>query len=608
MFFNRKSQLGTPAVPTVPTAPTCTLPTLMQGLMHVDVGVAVALVLIWGVVLVGGAPWLPTQLASWMTFLALVIAPGYLLGDLIMRKLDLDQIERLAAAFPLGMAVLALPGLSALLLHWTVEQLALGWAITSGVVVVVWLVMVLQRAATGSQRPMPAPWRGDEIVLAGLILAAFVAMLPALTLHKIDGDAYAVNSFAADALAGLPLNQVEPLFGTDLGPGVRMAFNQSLPFSYLWSFWSEIDPNALTAAASRPMIALWALLAAYMLGRAAGVDLPGPVRGRRFGLLVAALQTMTYLAAPFLRGDNVSLFFFERTTADKFMVPITMLPVVVALSIHFLRKGERSAWWAAAVATLAISAIHPLIAAMLALALGAFAGLHWLLQYRDRVVLGRSAALGGLIVIAMFLPVVQLVLARGEAPLAASYPATLEDWPIGYRLVPALPFVQVPTLDVYGPLPDLTQMEAMEANSATDPFLVWRFAVNMERRRLLLFSLDRYISDPNILLEPPYLLALLLLPLLLPGIRRSLGAQFAVGTTAAVLVVMFNPVITPLLGGSGYALDSLALCVAAALCVDCGAGRGARVELGRAHGREAGGKSPRGLDRPRDYAGALIRR
>jgi tetratricopeptide (TPR) repeat protein len=529
--------------------PIGTAPTLLHALWQIDVGVALALVLVWGAVLAGGAPLLSTQPASWLTFLALVITPGYLLGDLVTRRLDLDQIERLAMAFPLGMAVVGVPGLVALTLHWTVDQLALGWAVTSGVVVVVWLVKVVQRAAAGSRRQMPAPWRGDEIVLAGLVLAAFLTMLPALTLHKIDGDAYAVNSFAADALAGLPLNQSEPLFGTDLGPGVRMAFNQSLPFAYLWSFWSEMNPNDLTAVASRPMIALWALLAAYMLGRAAGVDLPGPVRGRRFGLLVAALQTLIYLASPFLRGDNVSLFFFERTTADKFMVPITMLPVVVALSMHFLRKGERGAWWAAAVATLAVSAIHPLIAAMLALALGAFAGLHWLLHLRDRVVLGRSMALGGLIAIAMFLPMVQLLLARGEAPLAASYPSTLDGWPIGYRLVPALPFVQVPTLDVYGPLPDLTQMSALEANSATDPFLVWRFAVNMERRRLLLFSLDRYISDPNILLEPPYLLALLLLPLLLPGIRRSLGAQFAVGTTAAVLVVMFNPLITPLIGG-----------------------------------------------------------
>lgn len=534
------------------TALTPVLPAHWAGLWRVDVGVAVGLVFLWGALLAGLAPLLPTQPASWLTFLALVIMPGYLLADALWARLaarlDLDQIERLALAFPLGMAVLTPAGLAALLLHWTVEQLALGWALTTALVVALWAAATLRRARDGYVRPSQGGWARDEIALGLLLVMAFAVMLPSLTLYKIDGDAYAVNSFAADALAGLPLNQAEPLFGTDLGPGVRMAFNQSLPLAYLWSYWSGLDAITLTAVASRPMIALWAILAAYMLGRAAGDDLAGPLRGRRLGLVVAALQTLIYLAAPFLRGDNVSLFFFERTTADKFMVPVTMLPVALALGMHFLRRGERGAWWAAAATTFAVSAIHPLIAAMLALALGAFAGLHLLLHVRDGARRLRSIALGSLVVVAMALPLVQLVLARGEAPLAASYPRSLEGWPVGQRLVPALPFVHVPTLEVYGPLPDLTQMEASEANSPTDPFLIWRFAVNMARRRLLLFSLDRYISDPNIVLEPPYILALLLLPLLLPGIRRSLGAQLAVSSSAAVLVVMFNPLITPLIG------------------------------------------------------------
>ena len=49
--------------------------------------------------------------------------------------------------------------------------------------------------------------------------------------------------------------------------------------------------------------------------------------------------------------------------------PTTMLPIVFAFVIRYLAKGERSAWWAAALVTFAVSTIHPLIAAMLALAL-----------------------------------------------------------------------------------------------------------------------------------------------------------------------------------------------------------------------------------------------
>ncbi|HXV99723.1 MAG TPA: tetratricopeptide repeat protein, partial [Anaerolineae bacterium] len=98
------------------------------------------------------------------------------------------------------------------------------------------------------------------------------------------------------------------------------------------------------------------------------------------------------------------------------------------------------------------------------------------------------------------------------------------------------------------PLPDLAQIEASQADTTTNPFLIWRFGVNMNRRRLILFSLNQYISDPNIILEPPYLLALLMLPLLFWRIRSNIAAQFAVSTTLAVLFVMFNPIITPFLG------------------------------------------------------------
>jgi tetratricopeptide (TPR) repeat protein len=546
-LVNRKSQINSPSAATEVTS-SVSLSLLLHRLARIDVLVAVGLIFIWGAVLTGAALFLPTQVASWLTFLALVILPGYLLADMLTTRLDLDQLERLALAFPLGMAVLALPGLSSLLLHWTVDQLALGWAAVTGIVVLAWLVVTLWRAWANVPHTPGAPWKADELVLAALLLVAFLVMLPALTLYKIDGDAYAVNSFAADALTGLPLNKMEPLFGTDLGPGVRMAFNQSLPFAYLWSYWSGIEQIELTAVASRAMIALWAIFASYMLGRAAGVDLPSPLSGRRFGLLIASIQVLIYMAAPFLRGDNVSLFFFERTTADKFMVPVTMVPVVLALGMHFLRQGGKGVWWAAAVATLAVSAIHPLIAAMLALALGAFSGLHLLLNLQRKSAMWRSVALGSLIVAAMFLPLVQLVLSRGEAPLAISYPKSLQGWPVGYRMVPALPFVNVATLDVFGPLPDLTQLDASEANGEVDPFLIWRFGVNMARRRLLLFSLNNYISDPNILLEIPYLLGLLALPLLLPRIRRSLGAQLAVSVSVAVLAVMYNPIVTPLIG------------------------------------------------------------
>lgn len=503
-------------------------------------GVGSVLIAVWLAVLVGAPAALPLQAASWLTFLALLITPGYLLGDIITRGMRLDWLERLAIAFPLGLAILSVPGLVALLIHETIDGLAVGWVAASTVTVVAWIVFTAWTAIRRKGWAVAEPWTAPEMALLVLLILAFLVSIPALDLYKIDGDAYAVGSFAADAMAGLPLNSVEPLFNTQLGPGVRMAFNQSLPMTYLWSYWSEIGPLELTAAASRAMVALWAVLAAYALGRAAG--------GRRLGLLVALVQMLVYLANPFLRGDSVSLFFFERTTADKFMVPITLLPVAFAFTIYFLRDGDYRAWVVAALTAFAVSAIHPLIAAMMAMALAAFGLFHWALNWRSRAAAWRAVLVGMLVVVTMGLPSVQLVMSRGEAPLAPSFPTSIDGWPVGEKLVPALPFVYAPTLDTYGPLPDLSQLDAHEADSIANPFLIWRFAVNMMRRRLIFFDIHHYISDPNIVLELPYLLALLALPFLLRGVRKNLGVQFAAATTASILFTMFNPFITPLIG------------------------------------------------------------
>ncbi len=510
--------------------------------------VGLGLALAWSAVLLGLPSVLPLQAASWLTFVAVAITPGYLLGDLIVRTMRLDWIERLAIAFPLGMAVLSVPGLYALLRHDTATSLALGWIAVSGAVIVAWVAGLLWEMRRPGRSAPADRWELPELLLLAFVAILFLLGLPSLNLYKIDGDAYAVGSFAADALAGLPLNSAEPLFGTDLGPGVRMAFNQSLPFSYLWAYLSGIDPLTLTAQASRAAVALWSLFALYALGKAAGSTVLDEARARRLGLAVVAIQMLIYLANPFLRGDSVSWFFFERTTADKFMTPIVMLPVTFAFAIRFLAANSFRAWLVAAIAALAVSAIHPLIAAMMALALAAFAGFHVLLNWRDRTVWLRSGMVGALVVLAMILPMVQLALSRGEEPLAASFPQSVEGWLVGEKLVPALPFVHAPTLNVYGPPPDLSQVDANEVYTDADPFLIWRFSVNMNRRRLILPSLDRYFSDPNIILEPAYILALLLLPLLFKGIRRNIGAQFAVSTTLAILFVMFNPLVTPLIG------------------------------------------------------------
>ncbi|MFN2179960.1 MAG: hypothetical protein ACK2UV_10785, partial [Candidatus Promineifilaceae bacterium] len=164
-----------------------------------------ALVLIWALTLAAIPAYLPLHVASWFAFLALLIAPGYLLADIITWRLNLDGIERLALALPMGVAVLAIPGIAALLIHLDIHQLALAWATLSGLIILIWLLHEI--FIVRGKRPKADPWKIDELIFLGLILGAFILLLPTLNLYKIDGDAYAVNSFSADALAGLPLNK-----------------------------------------------------------------------------------------------------------------------------------------------------------------------------------------------------------------------------------------------------------------------------------------------------------------------------------------------------------------------------------------------------------------
>ena len=491
-------------------------------------------------VVLGLPAYLPLQAASWLTFVALLITPGYFLTEIITWHLKLDWLERLTLAFPLGLAALALPGLIVVVLHLTIQELELGWILTVDLLLIAWLVHSRWRRTRA--RFQNCGWAWNEVVMLLLLAAIFVYIFPALSTYKIDGDAYTFLAFVNDALSGQPMNVTEPLFGTDLGPGVRVAFNQFLPLWALWAYLSQLHPVDFTATASRTMLALWTMLALYTLGKAAGGG------RRRFGLFTVSIQMLIYLTAPFFRDDNVSNFFFENIHADKFTLSVVILPVVFAFSIRYLSDGRLAAWLVATIAAFAVSTVHPLIAVMLALALAAFGGLHLLLNFHSRTARGRIMTLAILVGIALIVPFLQFLMARSSTPLASTYPRSFEGWSIGEKMTPTLPFFQLESLDMVGPLPDLANMEAIQANADTNPFLLWRFGLNMRRQRLILFDLNHYISDPGLILEPPYLLCLLFTPLLLWQLRGHLGAQFALSTTLAVIFVMFNPVVTPLVG------------------------------------------------------------
>ena len=81
---------------------------------------AAILILIWVGMLLGLQNRLAMQASSWLVFLGLVVAPGYFLADIVLWKLNLDWMERLATTFPFGVVAIMPAGLTSMLLHFTV--------------------------------------------------------------------------------------------------------------------------------------------------------------------------------------------------------------------------------------------------------------------------------------------------------------------------------------------------------------------------------------------------------------------------------------------------------------------------------------------------------
>src|SRR5262245_50600055 len=170
---------------------------------------------------------LDIQVGNWLFWLGFLIMPGYLLAEILTWQIELDWLERLALAFPLGIAAMAPVGETVLLAHFNVQVLAVGWILTAIVVLALWIFLRLRRGEGPAYDYVR--WSWDEAVMLLLLVGGFVYCYPVLMANKIDGDLYDFLSFISVPLTGAPINATEPLFNTTLGPGVRLTFHMFIP-------------------------------------------------------------------------------------------------------------------------------------------------------------------------------------------------------------------------------------------------------------------------------------------------------------------------------------------------------------------------------------------
>src|SRR5712692_2289802 len=125
---------------------------------------------------------------------------------------------------------------------------------------------------------------------------------------------------------------------------------------------------------------------------------------------------------------------------------------------------------------------------MAALGLATFGGIHLVLHFRTRLAWIRVWVLALIVGVVMVVPMIQLLMTIFGPPIAPTYPKSFDGWAISDKQVPAAPGRTLQGVDLYGPEPNLSHMQASDANTNTNPFLVWRFLVNQPRQRLIIFS------------------------------------------------------------------------------------------------------------------------
>lgn len=486
---------------------------------------------------------LPVAAAAVLSFAAIFIAPGLILTLTVFDESGwrwTDSLEYVACSYSFSLGVLAVPALALLAFN-------LGWRTFDYLFTAVILLLLIAYVWRSPRRPQTFAKSeaqsdgGKSWPLFVLLIVAAVAIVPLARESTLDGDTFTYLAYIQEMQDTANMNQVEALFGTDIEVAPRSRFNiwTTLP-AYL-VHTSGTDAVTMSASYLPPMLALVALAAFHTLALAL-------TRRTDFALLATLIQVLLILTAPFHRETNISSMVLQRIVADKFMVLLLVLPVQTAFSVRWLIDGRRRDLSLTILITLASSFVHPLLAAFFAIVIVSFGGIHVLANVRKRSTWIRVGLAVLVALLGLALPLLlrqQTTSSRG----AYLFPADFEGWPLVLRPTPILPFTHILSLSLRDPGPAIldVQPEDAAAEGGLSPFLLWRFRTNMRARRLLLFSPGQYISHPDLIIEIPILLMLFLIPMLLVRLQRPL-IQYVVGVTLAVLMLLYNPLLTPQVG------------------------------------------------------------
>lgn len=449
-----------------------------------------------------------------LVFLLLSWAPGHLLS----KGLGVPR-----GAWWAEWAVDASLGLSVTLLFATVAARA-GWEIdavpsgTAATGLLAGLPWILRRTLAASP-PSPPVHEGDPTprsawVATGLVaalalgLAGVVAWQTVKTADDLPAgaDMWAYLRFVNQFQTG-DLTVRDPYAGGD-DVVARMKYPGWLVAQAVLVRQGNLDPLGMYTQFLPPALAVLGFGTALALA----LELLGgrsPDRKRRQWAATAAFGAVAATALMYLTSvhlDWPGYLYMTRIGEDKIFLWFVLAPGILALAVRWLAPpggatpshGPASVAWLAALAigVAAVAVTHPLGIFQFGVVTGGFAALELLARRRGST-LARAAALGAIILACVAVPLSQRSEISGDR---------------------------------------LSVSERLNAGNPLDLRRVWVISTDDEI----------FMASPRLLLHPLAIGGLVAALLLVPRVRRSSAARYAVAATALPALLVLTPLTAPL--------------------------------------------------------------
>lgn len=444
-------------------------------------------------------PFLATLIAVFL----ILFLPGLLLLSLVSKS-RASIPEQLAVSFVLSLGLWSGPGVVLMRLHASLETLK--WiVITVTLLLCVISIVRSQRAKSDSRQILS--YRGTKtyrrldlgtfllgisVLVAVLIMVGLVVSM-ATILQPSDRWSYTATMRHYLDTAH---------FGTT---GIYISDSTPIPARHSMSVWEPLMALVTKVAQVElidmysfylpPILVVISYLALYNLAKEI-------LKDRKAALVVCLLQTLYYLTSILPPPANLpgrwmveGFAIIYRSQEDKWVLLFAVLPMAQLVALRYFSIGNKIYVGLVVLVITALTFLHPMGLVYFGISFGAFASFSLLLGWSKKKFIHALLVLAILLV----LLVVPLIQQREMSALA------------GFE----------------------------------------RFTELLPRYGLLIFSEqhDLYMVNPRYLVYPQFVaLALLLSPLLVRYVRRNLGAQFLFSNVVAVLLLIYNPVMAPILG------------------------------------------------------------